>query len=218
MKRHYAVIAVGTIAFAGLGMAISISQSQPTEKGRQSAVQDTPALVRFHSPIYGAPGAKVEVVEFFDPACETCRQFYPLVKDLVDSSGGKVRVVLRYAAFHRGSDEVVKMLEAARKQQRFWPALDAVLNAQPQWAAHDKPQPQLIWNYLGGVGVDVEKAKKDVNDPRTAAILEQDRADIVALKITGTPTFFVNGKRLQELGFEQLTTMVRREVDAAYPR
>lgn len=216
MKRSTIVIAAGILVLVGFGFAVNVYRTQQAEKVVQVTQQNTAALVRFHSPTYGAADAKVELVEFFDPSCESCRAFYPLVKELVDTSGGKVRLVLRYAALHKGSDEAAKILEAARKQGRYWPAVEAVLNAQPQWATHSGPQPDLIWNYLSGVGVDIERAKKDVSDPRIAAILEQDRADGAALKVTGTPTFFVNGKPLQDFGYDQLKALVRRELDVAY--
>src|SRR3546814_7913689 len=50
---------------------------------RKNKTADTPAseLVRMHSPVFGAASAKVTIVEFFDPSCETCRAFYPGVKD-----------------------------------------------------------------------------------------------------------------------------------------
>ena len=216
MKRSYIVIAAGIAVLVGFGFAVKTYRTQQTEKVSQTAQQNTAALVRFHSPTYGAADAKVELVEFFDPSCESCRAFYPVVKEIVDTSGGKVRLVLRYAALHKGSDEAVKILEAARRQGRYWPTVEATLDAQPKWALHSGPQPGLIWNYLGSVGVDIERAKKDVGDARIAAILEQDQADGLALKIKGTPTFFVNGKPLQDFGPDQLKALVSREVAAAY--
>ena len=216
MKRSYIVIAAGIAVLVGFGFAVKAYRNQQTETVSQTARQNTAALVRFHSPTYGAADAKVELVEFFDPSCESCRAFYPVVKEIVDTSGGKVRLVLRYAALHKGSDEAVKILEAARRQGRYWPAVEAALNAQPQWASHSGPQPELIWNHLSSLGVDVERAKKDVGDARIASILEQDQADGLALKIKGTPTFFVNGKPLQEFGPDQLKALVSREVAAAY--
>lgn len=216
MKRQYIVIAAAVIVLLGFGLAISGYKSQRAEKVAQVPQQSSAALVRFHSPTYGAADAKVELVEFFDPACESCRKFYPLVKEIVDTSGGKVRLVLRYAALHKGSDEAIKILEAVRKQGRYWPAVEALLESQSQWASHSRPQPELIWNYLGSLGVDVERAKKDVSDPRIAAILEQDQADRVALNVNATPSFIVNGKPLQDFGVDQLKALVRREVAAAY--
>ena len=216
MKRQYVVIATAVVVIVAFGFAINAYRTQQADQTSQATQKGKSALVRFHSPTYGAGDAKVELVEFFDPSCEACRQFYPEVKEIVDSSGGKVRLVLRYATLHRGSDQAVKILEAARRQQRYWPALEAALEAQPQWALHSQPQPELIWNYLGALGVDIQRAKQDINDGRIAAILEQDQADRVALNITKTPSFFVNGKPLQDFGVEQLKALVRREVDAAY--
>ncbi|PLC47859.1 hypothetical protein CR159_21315 [Pollutimonas subterranea] len=70
-------------------------QSQVRKKG-QLANTKTTELERMHAPVYGPADAKVTIVEFFDPSCETCRAFYPAVKELVNTNGGKVKLVIRY--------------------------------------------------------------------------------------------------------------------------
>ena len=47
------------------------------ESQEQKATQQDSALVRMHSPVFGPQNARVTIVEFFDPACEACRAFYP---------------------------------------------------------------------------------------------------------------------------------------------
>ncbi len=64
------------------------------------------------------------VVEFFDPACETCAAFKPRVKEFMVANPDRIRLVLRYPDFHNGSDQVVAVLEATRKQGEFWAALN----------------------------------------------------------------------------------------------
>jgi len=76
------------------------------------------------------------LVEFFDPACETCRSFHPVVKEIMDDYKGDVRVVWRYAALHKGSEDAVRILETARLQGVFDPVLQALFDSQPKWAAH----------------------------------------------------------------------------------
>lgn len=190
---------------------------QKNQKITQAAQDNGQTLIRQHSPVYGNPAAKVTIVEFFDPACEACRAFYPFVKTLVNASFGRVNLVLRYAALHKGSEEAVKILEAARMQKdMYWPVLEAMLAAQPVWASHDTPQPGLIWNYIKETGIDIAKAKADMNDPRVVQILKQDMADVATLKITGTPSFFVNGKPLIDFGPDQLKSLVDKEARGAY--
>jgi len=218
MKRQHLVVTAGVVILAAFLLGAYVYKRQAAVQVVLPTKEVTAALVRFHSPTYGAADAKVDLVEFFDPACETCRKFYPLVKEIVDSSGGKVRLVLRYAAFHKGSDEAIKILEAARKQSKYWPAVEAALAAQPEWASHSRPQPELLWNYLGRIGLDVERAKNDVRDPRITAIIEQDQADLVAMNVRATPSFIVNGKPLSDFGIDQLKALVQREVDSAYPK
>jgi protein-disulfide isomerase len=182
------------------------------------AGQSNSIFNRPHSPTYGSAQAKVRIVEFFDPACETCRAFYPLVKDLVDSHPGKVQLIVRYTPFHAGADTAVKVLEAARLQDLFWPVNRTLLNAQRTWGADHNPRPDLIWSIVNGTGLNLEKAREDAESAQVLANIEQDMADAKVLNVTRTPGFFVNGKPLKDFGHDQLKALVKRELDAAYPQ
>src|SRR3990172_6743970 len=87
-------------------------------------------LERRHSATLGPTDAPVTIVEFIDPACETCADFFPFFKNLMAANPGKVRLVMRWAPFHAGSQGVVAMLEAAREQDKLWPALEVLLQSQ----------------------------------------------------------------------------------------
>ena len=179
---------------------------------RQAVQTNSEALVRAHSPIFGNPAAKVTIVEFFDPSCETCRAFYPVVKGIVNASFGQVRLVVRYAPLHKGSDTAVKILEAARLQGKYWEALERTLAYQPRWASHDNPQPELIWELIADIGLDEAKARSEANSPAIDQLLRQDVADMKALKVDRTPGFFVNGTPLSDFGEAQLKALVDQEV------
>ena len=166
------------------------------------------ALVRIHSPTLGPIDAPVVIVEFLDPACETCARFYPLVKQIMAANPGKIRLVLRYAPFHNGSDKVVAVLEAARVQGKFWQTLEALLAAQASWAPNHTPQVALVWKHLEGLGLDLDKVRADMATPALANVIAQDIADARTLNVTKTPEFFVNGRPLPSFGFEQLKSLI----------
>lgn len=170
------------------------------------------ALLRPHAPTVGAATAPVTVVEFFDPACETCGAFYPKVKSLLAAQGGKARLVLRYAPFHQGSDKIVGLLEAARKQDRFWPVLERLLATQAAWSPQHRPRLDLALAQLDGLSLNLEQLAFDLTAPEIAAVIARDLADAETLKVSKTPEFFVNGRPLPSFGFAQLETLVREEV------
>ena len=126
-----------------------------------------------------------------------------------------VRLVIRYAPFHQGSDQVVKLLEAAKRQGRYQPVLEAVLQAQPTWADHGRPNPDLTFEIAKAAGLDIERAREDMARPEMQALLEQDVADLTALQVSRTPTFFVNGRSLPNCGPEHLAALVAEEVAEA---
>jgi protein-disulfide isomerase len=215
MNRKWIVLGTAMAVVLAFVAGVGVFKSRSNQELTQASRTNSDALVRPHSPIFGNPAAKVTIVEFFDPSCETCRAFHPIVKSLVNANFGQVRLVVRHAPLHQGSDTAVKILEAARLQGKYWEALERALAAQPQWAAHDQPQPQMIWGLIGDIGLDMDKAKADADGPAINQLLRQDIADMRALRVDRTPGFFVNGTPLREFGEAQLRSLVEQELRKA---
>jgi len=208
MKRKTLLIVAAVVLLFVFALGTFAYKSKMDEESAQLAARNSEHLVRMHSPALGKADAPVVIVEFFDPACETCRAFYPLVKELMAANPDRIRLVLRYAPFHKGSDKVVAVLEAARKQGRFWPALEGLLSAQADWAPQHAPQVTLVWRHLEGLGLNLEQLKTDMTAPEIARVIAQDLDDARVLNVTMTPEYFVNGKPLPSFGYEQLKKLV----------
>ncbi|MHB8707737.1 MAG: DsbA family protein [Desulfuromonadales bacterium] len=191
-------------------------KDQQAQKYGFMAAENAKLFVRDHSPTLGSDDAKVYLVEFMDPACETCAVFAPFVKKIMADNPGKIKLVLRYAPFHDGADNFVKILEAARMQGKYWETLDVMFKTQNIWASHHNYQPERLWEVLPGAGVDIEQIKKDMHDPAIAKIIEQDMADVKTLNVQKTPGYFVNGKPLKTFGQKQLYQLIQSELDAKY--
>ena len=190
--------------------------SEKFDASAKLAEQNQSLLAREHAPRLGPAEAKVHIVEFLDPACGTCRDFYPLVKNLMQANRDKIRLSLRYAPFHAGSDKVVKILEAARKQDKFWETLEVVLATQPRWAPNHRAEVDLLWPQLGSLGLDMERIRRDMLAPEIERVLALDVADAKALNVTKTPEFFVNGRPLPSFSYDQLKKLVDDAVAKAY--
>jgi protein-disulfide isomerase len=161
----------------------------------------------------GPADAPVTLVEFLDPACEACAAYAPVVRQIELVYPQQVRVVVRYAAFHPGSDEAIRLLDAARRQGKFEPVLDALFVNQQEWASHHAPNIDRAWEIARGAGLDVAKARRAARDAKADQVLRVDGEDIIALKVERTPTFFVNGRPLLNYGPEPLMNAVTEEVE-----
>lgn len=174
------------------------------------------ALLRPYSPVLGPADAAVTIVEFFDPACEACRAFHPIVKDIMAEHGDAVRVVIRYTPFHgEASVAAIRVLEAARMQGMFEEVLEAILREQPRWGPQARTQPEVVLQVAAAAGLDADAARSQMMAPQTVGILNQDKADVEGLGVRQTPTFFVNGKPLDPFGAAELRALVAAEVAAA---
>ena len=185
--------------------------------GRPSSdVADTAreaALASEHAPTLGSADAKVHIVEFLDPACETCALFFPMVKAWMDQVPGQIRLSVRHVAFHDGADYAVKVLEASRKQGKYWETLEALLASQRQWTQHHVVLPEKIGPAIAAVGLDMDRLTADMESFDVKARMEQDKKDSVTLKVSKTPDYFVNGRPLPSFGPQQLADLVREELE-----
>lgn len=215
MKQKNIFIATAILLIGAFIAAAFYVKNQRAEEAAKMAAKNREALIRFHSPTLGDANAPVHIVEFLDPACETCAEFYPFVKKMMAANPGKIRLTVRYAPFHRGSDQVVKMLEAARKQGKYWQAVEALLSSQQQWVVNHTAQPEAAARVLGSIGLDMERVVFDMTAPEIARAIEQDIADTKVLNVTKTPEFFVNERPLPSFGYDQLQKLVNDALAAA---
>ena len=216
MKKQNIVILSGVFIILLFVLGGYLYKNQQAKKFGFMAQANASTFVRKHSQTLGSDDAKVYLVEFSDPACETCSAFHPFVKKLMAVNPGKIKLVVRYAPFHDGADYFVKILEAAKRQGKFWETLDVMYKTQRYWASHHNPNPQLIWRFLPRAGLDLEKIRKDMNNPEIVGIINQDLADAKTLDVRKTPGFFVNGKPLSSFGYKQLKELVDSEISKYY--
>lgn len=212
MKQKNIFIGSAVLLVVVFVLATVFYKNQQAAQTAKLAQQNQVALNRAHAPKFGNPDAPVHIVEFFDPACGTCAQFYPMVKQLMASYPGKIRVSMRYAPFHPGSDQVVKVIEAARSQGQFKQTVEALFGAQDTWVINHTAQFDRIWGPLSGLGLDMERLKTDMNAPAVAQLIQQDLADAKTMNVTMTPEFFVNGQPLPNFGFDELKKLVDEAV------
>jgi len=210
-SRRGLLIASGSAIALGLAGGAYLLLGQ-----RNSAAPDRPGLGSEHAPTVGEPTAKVHIVEFLDPACETCAVFYPMVKQMLAENRGKIRLSLRHIPLHQGADTVVAMLEASRKQDKYWPALEALLGTQQLWVQHHVVLPAMARQVVASVVPDMAKLAADMNAPDVLQRMAQDRSDAQKLGVKQTPEYFVNGRQMESFGRQQLQDLVRQALSAAY--
>ena len=186
--------------------------------GKDSSEYIDKHLYRDHALTLGNEYAKVTIVEFFDPACEACRAYYPLVKSQLELYQGKVNLILRPVAFHRNVGPVVAALTATKLQGKYWESVTTALYYQSRWAINHVADVNLLYPYLEKEGVNIEQLKRDMQNPAIKNSLVLDAEDAKALKVLKTPTFYVNGIELKEFGAQPLKTLIADEVKKAYAK
>jgi protein-disulfide isomerase len=210
-RRSIVVGVVALLVVAALSSYFLRDRARPG-----GADERTAALASDDAPTLGEASARVHVVEFLDPACETCAQFYPVLKQLMAENLGRIRLSVRHVAFHEGADYVVRLLEASRAQDRYWETLERLLQTQAQWAPHHTVRPDLVDPIVASLGLDMQRLATDMNSPTVAQRAARDRDDAMALQVTATPEYYVNGRPLPEFGYEPLLALVREELERSY--
>lgn len=217
MKNKKILIAFSLAIILGLfALAVNFYKGYENKRLGFLSKKDSSIFVPDYSPQFGAENAKVFLIEFLDPECESCRQFYPQVKSLLKEFEGKVKLVVRYAPFHKNSKIAIRALEASRLQNKYWESLELLFKYQPEWANHQNPKPNMIFYFLLELGIDIDKLKADMNDPEIEKRIARDLSDLRELNVRGTPTFFVNGMSPEGFGIDYLRAAIQKEIKSVY--
>jgi protein-disulfide isomerase len=215
MQRNILIAAAAGILVLVLITAVLNVKEEAPQAQEAQGLDDTisRALASEGAPTMGEADARVHIVEFLDPACETCALFFPMVKNWMKEVPGQIRLSVRHVAFHEGADHAVRVLEASRSQGKYWETLEALLASQRMWTQHHRVLPEQIGPAIADVGLDMEQLQADMNSMQVLQRFEQDKRDAITLRISKTPTYYVNGRPLPSFGAQQLADLVREELE-----
>lgn len=203
MKKNKLFVILVGIAAIGVLAVLALLNKKTVEPAAQAAPEKDQYLSRPHSPVQGSADAKVTIVEFLDPECEACRAMHPIVKQLLSEYDGKVKLVIRYMPLHGNSKFASMILEEAREQGKFDQTLEALFQRQPEWGDHHSPRADLIPKIAQESGV-TGTLDYATLAPKHGAKIDMDQTDGIQLGVRMTPTFFVNGVQLSEIGYEPI--------------
>lgn len=225
MKNKMFLIAIGIIALFAVSFLflkekwtpqaapISVAtEATPPAQQFQVVPADHSLLIKPHSITKGPATAKVTVVEYLDPQCEGCAAMAPVFKKITEEFKTDIKVVVRYMTYHQHSKYVANILEGARAENKYWETLELLFATQDQWASHQNPNPELIPEILKPLKLNLKKIIADAKAGKYDKQIEEDVEDGKKVGVQGTPTFFVNGNQVEELGYAPLKSAISEKL------
>jgi protein-disulfide isomerase len=146
------------------------------------------------SPVRGAKDATVTIVEFSDFQCPYSRMAQPLLGNLLKAYPEDLRHVYKNfpLGFHKEAMPAAKACLAAGLQGRFWEMQEVVFENPKNLSEGD------LKKYAGKIGLDVQRFEKDFKGEEVERQVQEDLAAAKKAAVTGTPTLFLNGKRVRD--------------------
>ncbi len=140
--------------------------------------------------VRGTPGASVTLVEFGDFQCPDCGNAYPVVEELLERFGDRLRFVFRHMPLtdlHPRAEAAAEAAEAAAAQGRFWEMHDRLFTHQRQLSDDD------LRAHAEAIGLDVERFERELHERRHRERVAEDYQSGARSGTPSTPRFFVNG-------------------------
>ncbi len=195
-------IAIGLLIAAALiaGLVIILGNLGSDEpEAAEAAAARTPVVRQDSHRLSQAPEEKAVLVEFLDFECEICLEAYPLVEDLTAEYGENLTVVARYFPLpgHPNSETSAAAVEAAAQQGKFVEMHSLMYEKQPEWAHTPESRADTFREYALSLDLDMDAYDAAIADPATLERINSDKADGLALNVEGTPTFFLEGRKIQ---------------------
>lgn len=170
-------------------------------------------------PVRGNPDSSIEIVEFSDLQCPSCKAAHPIVKQVLTEFGDDVHVVYNHFPLgkacnpslsrniHVDACKAAEAVECANDQGKFWEYIDVLFFHQND----------LSKNSLKQYAVDMELDSETFNDCLDSGTKKKYVVEDVEqgqrMNVQGTPTFFINGKRIPSFNFESFKTAINAELD-----
>src|SRR3990172_8750695 len=185
---------IGVLVVIGLGVGLwKMTSTKPSTQDSKLKIQDSIEITESDW-VRGKREAPVTLVEYGDFQCPACGAYYQVLLQLEKEFPDRLRVVWRQfplTTIHANAWDAAEAAEAAGRQGKFWEMHDVLFENQKEWTGTGKFE-----GYAVKIGLDVNKWKTDLSDKGIEEKIRADQSSGIDLDVSGTPTFFVNGKKI----------------------
>lgn len=161
------------------------------------------------------PGTAV-LVEFSDFQCPACGMYYPLVKQLKSDFGDQLEVVYRHFPLkniHRNAELAARASEAALIQDKFGEMHNVLFERQKEWSESGQAS-SLFLAYAVDIGLDGAKFSEDIEKSELYDKVNRNYQEGIRLNLTGTPTFFLNGKKIiNPKSYDEFRELIKKSIE-----
>jgi protein-disulfide isomerase len=202
---------LGTIAIVVVGMFLLVKYGNGSEPVYLPGVDEITA----DDHIFGPSDAKVRLLEYADFQCPACSVYNGLVKELKKEYDGRVAFIYRNFPIpgHDNGIPAAKAAGAAGVQGKFFEMADVIFENQSVWSTQNVPTlEKTLESYAQTLGLDMEKYRADYKSEAVADKINNDERAGIKAGINATPTFFINGKKIQPQSYDQF----KRAIDDAF--
>lgn len=213
-NRIITAVAAGTVLLLMVVGVVLQVRSQGDEPPAAASAADVTVRDNSHR-LSDVPDGKVTFVEFLDFECEACGAAFPAIEELRATFGDRVTFVARYFPLdgHFNAQRAARAVEAAAQQGQFEAMYKKMFETQTQWSEQQVPKDDLFRSYAAELGLDMAKWDAAYVSDATWARIQTDIDDGTALGVTSTPSFFLNGQRLEPKSIDDLTTAIEQALD-----
>ena len=181
------VIVIGLFAYYFYAAPTPVESDQPVD-----------IVISNTDNVRGAQNGTVTLVEFGDFQCPACASYEPIVRQVLADNKDTLKLVFRHfplTQIHRNALAASKASEAAGLQGKFWEMHDILYDKQDEWGNALNAR-DFFLTYATTIGLDTKKFLIDIESKVLEEKVLAEYKEGIKLGVQGTPTFFLNGKKL----------------------
>ena len=194
MSRSSIFIIAGVVIAAAVAVSIAVSGGG-SPGGTTASVMDA-VVATDHAK--GNPAAKVVLIEYSDFQCPACGAYYPLVRRIAEDYANDIAFVYRHFPLqqHPNAIPAARAAEAAALQGKFWEMHNIIFEHQDAWAGAANPTDTFM-GYAREIGLIEDQFRKDYEADAGRDRAKSDFESGLGAGVNATPTFFLNGKKIE---------------------
>lgn len=190
--RRLGIWSLGILFLGGAGFGMSQLATLPKSELLLASVVSSADQVK------GNVQGEVILVEYSDFQCPACAGYYPLLKKLAEEFGGQMKFVYRHFPLpqHQQAKLAAYAAEATGKQGKFWEMHNLIFDGQKDWS-NNRGAEEIFVKYAESLSLDMVRFNQDLNSEEVKEKVNTDYRSGLNSGVNSTPTFFLNGKQLQ---------------------